>query len=153
MAALPHFYDFKPDFISCTYGAGGTNAGRTWRCAGRSRSTRPLKSGSLHLHRQHQGRDHQRARAVSGHRRREHPGHARRSSGRLGQHRGDFSYADGLIRYIREGFSDFTIAAACYPEKHLSAPSFAADIAHLRSKQDAGAEFLLSQLCHDVGAF
>lgn len=33
------------------------------------------------------------------------------------------------------------------------APSFEADITHLRSKQDNGAEFLMSQLCHDVEAF
>jgi methylenetetrahydrofolate reductase (NADPH) len=26
--ALKHYYSFKPDFISCTYGAGGSNAGR-----------------------------------------------------------------------------------------------------------------------------
>ena len=25
---LEHLYQFQPDFISCTYGAGGTNAGR-----------------------------------------------------------------------------------------------------------------------------
>jgi methylenetetrahydrofolate reductase (NADPH) len=66
---------------------------------------------------------------------------------------GDFSYGDGLIRYIRKEFPDLCIAAACYPEKHILAPSFAADIAHLRSKQDNGAEFLMSQLCHDVEAF
>ena len=66
---------------------------------------------------------------------------------------GDFSHADGLIGYIRTKFPDFCIAAACYPEKHILAPSFEADIAHLRSKQDNGAEFLMSQLCHDVEAF
>lgn len=42
---------------------------------------------------------------------------------------------------------------ACYPEKHLEAPGIEADIAHLRSKQDNGAQFLMSQLCYDVDAF
>ncbi len=28
LETLDHLYGFKPDFISCTYGAGGTNAGR-----------------------------------------------------------------------------------------------------------------------------
>ncbi len=67
--------------------------------------------------------------------------------------KGDFSHADGLIRYIRSKFPQFCIAAACYPEKHILAPSFASDITHLRSKQDNGADFLMSQLCHDVEAF
>ena len=30
---LDKLYEFKPDFISCTYGAGGTNAGRNLRYA------------------------------------------------------------------------------------------------------------------------
>jgi methylenetetrahydrofolate reductase (NADPH) len=66
---------------------------------------------------------------------------------------GDFSNADGLINFINRKFPEFCIAAACYPEKHILAPSFSADIAHLRTKQDNGAEFLLSQLCHDVNAY
>jgi methylenetetrahydrofolate reductase (NADPH) len=66
---------------------------------------------------------------------------------------GAFSNADGLINFINRKFPEFCIAAACYPEKHILAPSFSADIAHLRTKQDNGAEFLVSQLCHDVNAF
>ncbi|OGP97356.1 MAG: 5,10-methylenetetrahydrofolate reductase, partial [Deltaproteobacteria bacterium RBG_19FT_COMBO_46_9] len=66
---------------------------------------------------------------------------------------GDFSNADGLINFINKKFPEFCIAAACYPEKHILAPSFSADIAHLRTKQDNGAEFLVSQLCHDVNAY
>ncbi len=28
LETLSHLYEFQPDFISCTYGAGGTNVGR-----------------------------------------------------------------------------------------------------------------------------
>jgi methylenetetrahydrofolate reductase (NADPH) len=45
------------------------------------------------------------------------------------------------------------IAAAAYPETHVAAMSPDADIAHLRSKQDKGAEFIMTQLCHDIPAF
>ena len=45
------------------------------------------------------------------------------------------------------------IAAAAYPEKHIAAPSMEADISHLRSKQDKGARFIMTQLCHDIPAF
>ena len=39
------------------------------------------------------------------------------------------------------------------PEKHIEARSFDEDIAHLRMKQDAGADILMTQLCYDVDGF
>jgi methylenetetrahydrofolate reductase (NADPH) len=152
--AIQHYYLFKPDFISVTYGAGGSNAGRNvevcsllktdgvtevlnhFTCIGNTREqiTRAMEEyRSLGI---------ENILAMRG----DLP------AGWEGTH-GDFSNADGLIKFIKTGFPDFCIAAACYPEKHITAPSFAADIAHLRSKQNNGAEFLMSQLCHDVGAF
>lgn len=152
--AIDHYYTFKPDFISCTYGAGGTNAGRHsevvrllradgkaevlphFTCIGNTREqiTAAVKEyESLGL---------ENILAMRG----DLP------AGWEGTN-GDFTTADGLIKYIKNEFPDFCIAAACYPEKHITAPTFAADIAHLRSKQDNGAEFLMSQLCHDVDAF
>jgi methylenetetrahydrofolate reductase (NADPH) len=44
----------------------------------------------------------------------------------------------------------FCVAGACYPEKHLLADSLDSDIDALLKKQDAGASFLMSQLCYDV---
>ena len=153
-AAIDHYYPFKPDFISVTYGAGGSNAGRHleicdllaadgqtevmahYTCIGNTREqiTAALKEyQSLHM---------ENILAMRG----DLP------AGWEGT-QGDFSHADGLIKFIKNEFPDFCIAAACYPEKHIDASTFAADIAHLRSKQDNGAEFLMSQLCHDVDAF
>jgi methylenetetrahydrofolate reductase (NADPH) len=153
-AAIDHYYAFKPDFISCTYGAGGTNAGRHldicsmlkadaktevmphFTCIGNTREQITLAVN------EYESLQMENILAMRG----DLP------AGWEGTN-GDFSNADGLIKYIKNEFPDFCIAAACYPEKHVTAPSFAADIAHLRSKQDNGAGFLMSQLCHDVDAF
>lgn len=57
----------------------------------------------------------------------------------------DFHYAADLIAFILE-HGDFDIAAACYPEGHPEAPDLDTDILHLKEKVDAGASHLISQL-------
>ena len=64
----------------------------------------------------------------------------------------DFHHACDLIRYIKE-HSDFNIAAACYPEKHLEAGSMDEDIQYLKEKTDLGVGHLISQLFFDNGNF
>jgi methylenetetrahydrofolate reductase (NADPH) len=67
---------------------------------------------------------------------------------------GDFSYANELIAFIRAHYGDrFAIAIGAYPEKHIEARTLAEDIAHLRIKQDAGADFIMTQLCFDTEGF
>ncbi len=61
----------------------------------------------------------------------------------------EFLYANDLIRFIREQGDDFHICAACYPETHQEAGSRAADLQHLREKVDSGATHLISQLFFD----
>jgi methylenetetrahydrofolate reductase (NADPH) len=48
---------------------------------------------------------------------------------------------------------DFCIGAACYPEKHPEAPTLDADLAALKLKAEAGADFLVSQLFFDNAQF
>ena len=62
--------------------------------------------------------------------------------------KGVFAHASDLIEYIRPK-TDFCIAGACYPENHPDSPDRIAEMAALRKKVDAGAEVLLSQLFFD----
>ena len=58
----------------------------------------------------------------------------------------DFSYASELIGHLKRTAPDLCVGAACYPEGHVEASSLAADLEHLKEKQDAGADFLVTQL-------
>ncbi len=64
----------------------------------------------------------------------------------------DFRYASDLVTFIKEN-GDFGISGACYPEVHSEAPDMITDLRNLKTKVDAGAESLVSQLFFDNNAF
>ena len=64
----------------------------------------------------------------------------------------DFYYASDLIKFIKSKY-DFTIFAACYPEKHIEAPSMEEDLQNLKRKVDCGVDALISQLFFDNDFF
>lgn len=59
-----------------------------------------------------------------------------------------FHHATDLIAHIRENFQ-FGIAAACYPEGHAESDDLVSDLKHTKLKVDRGAEFLITQLFFD----
>ncbi|MDR1574065.1 MAG: methylenetetrahydrofolate reductase [Clostridiales Family XIII bacterium] len=153
LLTLSKLYDFRPDFISCTYGAGGTNKGRSlevcaavkesgheimthFTCIGNTRADiRDYMEKCVAL-------DIENVLALRG----DFP------EGWEGT-RGDFNHADELLTFFGVEFPQLCMAVAGYPEKHIAAESPEADIAHLRSKQDKGASLILTQLCYDVEAY
>ncbi len=64
----------------------------------------------------------------------------------------DFRYASELCGYIAQK-GGFDIAGACYPEGHVEAKDEVADILNLKKKVDAGATHLISQLFFDNASY
>ena len=61
---------------------------------------------------------------------------------------GGFSHASDLVTHIRANYG-FGIAAACYPEGHTEAESLERDLQYAKLKVDNGADFLITQLFFD----
>lgn len=64
----------------------------------------------------------------------------------------DYKYASELIKDIRS-FGGFSIGGACYPECHPDSPNLDADIENLKIKVNAGCDFLVTQMFFDNDAF
>lgn len=60
----------------------------------------------------------------------------------------DFTHASDLVKEIKN-FGGFCIGGACYPEGHTECDSFTKDIQNLKIKVDAGCEFLTTQMFFD----
>lgn len=65
---------------------------------------------------------------------------------------GEFNNSQELIRHIKE-IGDFGVAAACYPEGHIECESIDFDMEILKLKEEAGADYLISQLFFDNNSF
>lgn len=57
----------------------------------------------------------------------------------------DFFHASELTTYIKKN-GNFCVAGACYPEGHPESPDMVSDITNIKKKVEAGDAFLISQL-------
>ena len=64
----------------------------------------------------------------------------------------DFKHASDLITYLKQK-GDFCLLGACYPECHLESDNRVSEIKYIKEKVNAGAEVLLSQLFFDNEMF
>jgi methylenetetrahydrofolate reductase (NADPH) len=69
-------------------------------------------------------------------------------------HTGDFRYAAHLIEFIRrEHDGHFHIEVGCYPETHPQADDALADLRHFKAKIDAGADGAITQYFYNADAY
>ena len=67
---------------------------------------------------------------------------------------GDFRFATDLVRFIREEHGDqFRIEVGCYPETHPQAEDALADLRHFKAKVDAGADSAITQYFFNADAY
>ncbi len=71
---------------------------------------------------------------------------------RLVKTEGGFEHANELVEFIR-GRYPFCLAGACYPEVHPEAPDWETDLDNLRRKVNTGVDFLITQLFFDNDHF
>jgi methylenetetrahydrofolate reductase (NADPH) len=151
-ATLEALRQLEPDFVSVTYGAGGSSRGRTveltkWikqdlgieamahlSCVG---STREELAEIL------DGMAAAGIENVLALR-----GDPPRGETQWTPHPGGLQYSTELATLIHNSY-DFSVGAACFPEVHPEAPDLAHDLRFLKAKVDSGASFLITQLFFD----
>ncbi len=155
-AALGNISKRAPDYVTVTYGAGGSTRQKTVElvsriqdelgieamahltCVGHSKAEIASILDAL------QGAG---VRAVMALR-----GDPPQGEAAFEAHPDGFAHASDLIGFIKSHW-DFCIGCSFYPEKHLEAESLAHDIGFLKLKQDQGADFAVSQIFFDNPTF
>ncbi len=149
--------DWSPDFVSVTYGAGGTTREPTLSTVQRLIAETPLRTAS-HLTcvgatRQEVAQVVEQFRAVGVKHFVALRGDPQGGMGTVYQpHPGGYANAAELVAGLRE-LGDFEISVSAYPEKHPESPDEAADIDMLKRKVDNGASRALTQFFFDNDVF
>ena len=148
--------EVKPDFISVTYGAGGSTREKTIEISSRVKnefhmdvlahltciqSTRHDLAAILDALIQENVENILALR-----------GDPPEGTNKFLRTEGGFGYANELVEFIRAR-NVFSIGVAGYPEKHSEAPSLHIDMMNLKRKVDAGADFIITQLFFNNDAF
>ncbi len=142
----------SPDFISVTYGAGGSRSGKTVEIASYIQNT--LKIDAM-AHLTCVGSKREELLKIAQSLKAENINYILALRGDKPKDMSDeqfasrdFAHANDLIAFLKENTS-LHMAGACYPEKHFECFSMESDLNNLKRKQDAGAELFISQLFFD----
>ena len=146
-----------PDFVSVTYGAGGTTRDRTAQvsallkgefgftvmphltCVGHTRGDLEALADRIHA---------QGFRNIMTLR-----GDPPKGATSFPVLPDGFRHAAELVALLKGRHPDFCLGVAGYPEKHPEAPSLEADLTNLKRKVDAGADFITTQLFFDNAVY
>lgn len=150
-ATVDALASLTPDLISVTYGAGGTSRDNTLDIASTIQNRYDI-CGLAHL--TCVGSTKENIAGILDELQANHVGNILALRGDLKEpsELGEFRHASDLIAFIRKR-RGFRIFAACYPEKHLEAPSLEEDLSRLKEKSDLGVDALISQLFFDNDVF
>lgn len=153
---LDQFEALKPDYISVTYGAGGSQKGRTLEIAARVKNMHHIESMAHFTCIGHTTEEIDQMLASM---------HdiglenilALRGDTPVNQtgfdaRKNTYTYAAELVHHIRK-VNNFCIAAAAYVEGHVDSKRLDEDLIRLKEKVDAGTDFLITQLFFDNRLF
>lgn len=147
---VDNLVDLNPDFISVTYGAGGTNRSSNVKIAGyiKKCGVEPLAhltggpsdgSDIDNIAAQLKENNIENILALRGD----------KPLDFSDEYCKYFKHATDLISYLGKFNDDFCIAGACYPEGHPECETLYDDLQYLLKKEQCGAKFFISQLFYD----
>lgn len=142
--------EFSPDFITCTYGAGGSTQSKTLDIL---RNVKDKFDIPVASHLTLVGSTADQLRQYLQTARENGVDHIVALRGDPPQGETEFTptadglrYANELVDLIHDEFDSFGVFVAGYPEKHREAPSPEIDLDNLKRKVDAGADAIITQL-------
>lgn len=154
LKTIAQLCELQPDYISCTYGAGGGNREKTFdivqhieehhRVIGMAHLTCVLntKDDVRTIVEDIKSRGTRNILALRGDPPQDQPDWQPTDD--------NFKYSSELVAFIREHFGDyFGVAVAGFPEGHILCPDRERDAEFLKLKIDAGADFVITQLFFD----
>ena len=143
----------SPNFVSITYGAGGSTRKSTFAYAEKLRTEHDYKvmphltcvghsqNEIAEIIQQYQEAGFKTLMALRG---------DPQGDGKIfTPHPDGFQYANQLVDFIKSKFPNFEIGVGGYPEKHPESPSLTKDIQNLKKKVDVGADFITTQLFYN----
>ena len=149
LAVIDGLKEFSPDFISVTYGAGGSNSKNTVEIADYIQNTARI-TALAHITggpstpadvdgvaRALRERGVENVLCLRGD----------RPVGYEAEYCRYFPHASDLAEYLAP--YSFTLGAACYPEGHTECESLYADLVNMKKKEEAGAKFFITQIFYD----
>jgi methylenetetrahydrofolate reductase (NADPH) len=143
----------NPDFVSITYGAGGSTRKSTFDYAEQLKKNHDYKvmphltcvghsqNELSEIIEQYQNAGFRTLMALRG--------DPQEGTDTFTPHPDGFEYANKLVAFIKSKFPNFEIGVGGYPEKHPEAPYKESDIHNLKKKIDAGADFITTQLFYN----
>lgn len=150
---LEQLYSRKPDFIVCSYGAGGADAGKNLEVleavtsAGKTEGMTQMTcagntaAGILEQLHNYQAQGVSLVMALQG------------EEGR-GHLSGQLSDTGAMVDLIRREFGGgFTVAVSGAPEGEFPGASLEREIDRLKALEDRGADFIVTRLCWDMDGF